>query len=82
MQIIKHLSELGLILDKTNRLADITFKNLAVKCEHRKETTPCTDISGKEHNVYICMHPELEDKPFSRDCKLNSCPYVKFHINL
>lgn len=51
MQIIKHLSELGLMLDKTNKLADMTFENLAVKCEHRKETTPCTDISGKECSV-------------------------------
>ena len=82
MQIIGHLSELGLMLDKTNRLADMTFKNLAVKCEHRKEMTPCTDISGKERNVYICTHPEFKDKPFNRGCKLNSCPYVKFYINL
>ena len=82
MQIIKHLNELGFMLDKTNKLADITFKNLAVECKHRKETTPCTDISGKERNVYMCVHPKFKNKPFGRDCKLDSCPYVKFHVNL
>jgi hypothetical protein len=82
MSIIKYLGELGLILDKTNKLADITFKNLAVECGYREETTPCTDISGKECSIYTCTHPELKDKPFMRDCKLNLCPYVKFCTNL
>jgi hypothetical protein len=82
MSIIEHLGELGFMLNKTNKLADITFENLAVKCTHRKETVPCTDISGTECNIHICTHPELKDKPFDRSCKLNLCPYVKFHNNL
>ena len=82
MQIIGHLSELGLMLDKINKLADMTFKNLAIKCKHRKEITSCEDISGKERDVYMCTHPKFKDRPFDRGCELNLCPYVKFHINL